>query len=414
MSQGYRRKRKSHRKLVYLFLVEIIIILVLLFVLFIPSKVHRKVSVEAGAKLTNVELFLKDNQKGKFVTDMTKIDANNIGKTTILIMVDGKEYKSILTIRDTIAPKAEDAKATGAIGTKLKAIDCVKNIKDATKVSATFKKEPNWKSSKKQSVEVILQDEGNNKTKINVQLTLVEDKEAPVITGVKDQVINLNGTISYKKGVIVTDNQDKKPELIIDNSKVDLGKEGTYTVIYTAKDQGKNQTKIEAKITVMSQSNFENKDEMDTLVTETLAQIIKPNMTKLQMAKAIYTWTNRNINYTDASDKSSWISGAIQGLKTRSGDCFQYFAVAKALLTQVGIDNVDVVKSDTSESSHFWSLVNLGEGYYHFDTTPRKGEGDYFFMLTDAQLEAYSKTHENSHVFDSALYPKRATTPIVE
>ena len=84
MSQGYRRKRKSHRKLVYLFLVEIIIILVLLFVLFIPSKVHRKVSVEAGAKLTNVELFLKDNQKGKFVTDMTKIDANNIGKTTIL------------------------------------------------------------------------------------------------------------------------------------------------------------------------------------------------------------------------------------------------------------------------------------------------------------------------------------------
>jgi cell division septal protein FtsQ len=63
MSQGYRRKRKSHRKLVYLFLIEIIIILVLLFVLFIPSKVHRKVSVEGGAKFTNVELFLKDNPK---------------------------------------------------------------------------------------------------------------------------------------------------------------------------------------------------------------------------------------------------------------------------------------------------------------------------------------------------------------
>jgi len=414
MSRGYRRKRKSHRKLVYLFLIELMIIFILLFVLFIPSKVHRKVSVEAGTSLTNIDLFLKNNQKGKFVTDMTRVDTTKTGKTTILIMVDGKEYKSILTIQDTIAPKAEDANATGAIGTKLKAIDCVKNIKDVTKVSATFEQEPNWKSSKKQKVNVILQDAGNNETKINVQITLVKDKEAPVINGVKDQIINLNGTISYKKGVTVTDNQDKNPKLTIDTSAVDLGKEGTYTVVYTATDQGNNKTKKEAKISVMSQSNFENKDEMDTLVTTTLSQIIKPNMTKLQMAKAIYTWTNRNINYTDASDKSSWIAGAIQGLKTRSGDCFQYFAVAKALLTQAGIDNVDVVKSDTSESSHFWSLVNVGEGYYHFDATPRKGEGDYFFMLTDAQLEAYSKTHENSHVFDSALYPKRATTPIVE
>ena len=298
MSQGYRRKRKSHRKLVYLLLVELLIIFILLLVLFMPSKVHRKVN--------------------------------------------------------------------------------------------------------------------NNNNKNNVQKTLVKDKEAPVITGVKDQIVNLNGTISYKKGVTVTDNQDKNPKLTIDTSKVDLGKEGTYTVVYTATDKGKNQTKREAKITVMSQSNYANKDEMNTLVTSVLSQIIKPNMTKLQMAKAIYTWTNTNINYTDVSDKSSWISGAIQGLKTRSGDCFQYFAVAKALLTQAGIDNVDVVKSDTSESSHFWSLVNVGEGYYHFDATPRKGEGDYFFMLTDAQLEAYSKTHQNSHVFDSALYPKRATTPIVE
>ena len=414
MKQGYKRKRKSHRKLAYLLLFELIIILILLFVLFWPQKVHRKVSVEAGTKTVGIDLFLKGNQKGKFITDITKVDTGSIGETTIFIMVDGKEYKSILTIKDTVAPKAEDAKASGALGTKLSALDCVKNIKDATKVTARFEKEPDWKKPKQQNAQIILQDAAKNKTKIKVQFTLIEDKEAPVITGVKDQIINLDGTVSYKKDVVVTDNQDPNPKLTIDTSKVDLRKEGTYTVIYTATDQGNNQTKVEAKITVMTQSNYENKGEMDALVTTTLAQIISPEMTKLQMAKAIYTWTNKNINYTDSSDKSSWIKGAIQGLKTRSGDCFQYFAVAKALLTQVGIENIDIVKSDTSESSHFWSLVNLGDGYYHFDATPRKGEGDYFFMVTDAQLEAYSKAHKNSHIYDPTLYPERATTPIQE
>lgn len=414
MRQGYKRKRNSHRKLVNLLLFEIIIILVLLFVFFWPQKVHRKVVVEAGTETIDIKLFLRGNQEGKFITDMSKIDLTSIGKKTIYIMVNSKEYKSVLMIQDTIAPKAEDAEATGALGSKINAIDCIKNIKDATKVKATFQKEPDWDKPKQQEAEVILQDAAKNKTKIKVHISLVEDKEAPVISGVKDQMINLNGTISYKKDVVVTDNQDQNPKLAIDTSTVDLTKEGTYTVIYKATDQAKNETKVEAKITVMSQSNYENKGEMDVLVTTLLAQIIKPDMTKQQVAKAIYTWTNKNINYTDSSDKSSWIKGAIQGLKTRSGDCFQYFAVAKALLTEAGIENIDIVKSDTSESSHFWSLVNLGEGYYHFDATPRKGEGDYFFMVTDAELEAYSKAHKNSHVYDSSLYPQRATTPIQE
>ena len=414
MRQGYKRRKRKHNKLVFLFLGEIVIVVCLIFLIFWPQKVHRKVTVEAGTKTIDVSLFLKRSYKGKFLTDITTIDFTKIGEQTIVVMVDGKEYSSVLLIQDTIAPKAIGIKVTGALGVKIHAIDCVDKIQDATKVTATFHKEPDWEKAKTQPIEVTLKDEGGNKTTVKAWVVLVEDTEPPVITGVQDQFINLKATISYKTGVEVTDNQDPKPELTIDTSKVDLNTEGSYPVQYIATDQAGNRTTVTAIITVMSQTNLDNRAEMDNLADAVLEKIVTDGMTKIQIAKAIYTWTNKNINYTNESDKSSWVSGAIQGMKTRSGDCFQYFSVAKALLTRAGIENVDIIKSDVRESSHFWSLVNIGDGYYHFDTTPRKGEGDYFFMVTDEQLETYSKAHENSHIYDSSLYPDRATTPIQE
>lgn len=412
MSRHYKKRKNKNRRLIIFVIIELLIVLLLIFLLLLPQKVQRKVLVEAGTTKLDISSFIKGNHKGSFVTDLSKIDLSQIGKYTIQIMVEGKEYKSTLIVEDTIAPKATDKKATGALGVKMNALSCVKDVEDATKVTACFEKEPDWKKPGKQQVRIILKDEANNETKVYATIHLVQDQEPPVINGVKDQSININGTVSYKKGVTVTDNQDSNPKLSVDASKVDLRKEGTYTVIYKAVDQAGNITKKEATITVMSQSNYENKGEMDTLAAAVLSEITTAGMSKLQIAKAIYQWCSENINYTDSSDKSSWVNGAIQGLKIRSGDCYNYFAAAKALLTQAGIENVDIVKSDTSESSHFWSLVNVGEGYYHFDCTPRIGKGDYFFMVTDEQLEAYSKTHENSHVFDSSLYPKRATKVI--
>ena len=127
----------------------------------------------------------------------------------------------------------------------------------------------------------------------------------------------------------------------------------------------------------------------------------------MQVAFAIYKWTSTHIAYTGSSDKSSWTAGAYQAFTKRSGDCFNYFAAAKALYNVAGIENEDIVKSDTSHSSHFWSIINLGDGWYHVDCTPRSNPGK-FFMNTDAELEAYSVKNKNSHIFDGSLYPERS------
>ena len=102
------------------------------------------------------------------------------------------------------------------------------------------------------------------------------------------------------------------------------------------------------------------------------------------------------------------------GLPVHSAPAFAHPAAAKALLTEAGIPNVDVVKSDTSHSSHYWLLVDVGSGWYHFDPTPRDGEGDYFFLVTDEQLDTYSAAHEDSHVFDHNAYPAKATEIITD
>ena len=58
-----------------------------------------------------------------------------------------------------------------------------------------------------------------------------------------------------------------------------------------------------------------------------------------------------------------------------------------------------------AKTRHYWNLVDIGDGWYHFDSTPRKDKSE-FFLLTDAELEAYSSTHKNTHIFDRSLYPE--------
>lgn len=242
------------------------------------------------------------------------------------------------------------------------------------------------------------------------------DTEAPVITGVQDQTVEVGDAISYKSGVTVTDNVDTDLDVTVDASQVDLEVPGSYTVTYTAVDAAGNEAvPVTATITVVEPDpGAANEEEMMAMAQSVLDSIVTDDMSQMEQAQAIYDWCHYQISYVDSSDKSSWINGAIQAFESRSGDCFNYFAAAKALLNAAGIENMDVVKSDTSHSSHYWSLVNCGDGWYHFDTTPRKGDGDYFFMVTDAQLEEYSEAHNNSHIFDHSLYPATSTEIITD
>jgi hypothetical protein len=376
-----------------------------------PIKDH--VTMEAGTTVLLSAFLEKPETDAQFLTDISQIDTAKPGKYEISIGVGKKTYTSTLTISDTVPPTGDAVSVTIFSGETLTAGDCVENISDVTEVTADFEKEPDLTTGGVQTATVVLTDAAGNKTKVPVTITVLADTEAPVIEGAENIEAFVGDSISYKAGVTVTDDYDENPSLEIDNSQVDLTKAGVYDVTYTATDNAGNSSAVTVTLTLTDKPDgYVDPEEVYALAQNVYDEIIDDSMSDMQKAFAIYRWVRTNIGYTGDSDKSSWTRGAYDAFMNRSGDCYNYFAAAKALFNMAGIENVDVVKSDTSHSSHFWSLINLGDGWYHVDCTPRKGDGDNFFMVTDEELEAYSVEHNNSHIFDPDLYPERATVSL--
>lgn len=236
------------------------------------------------------------------------------------------------------------------------------------------------------------------------------DREAPVLSGIHDFTVYQGEAVSYLAGITATDDTDQDPAITVDSSAVDLSRPGTYSVVYTATDAAGNMCQATATVVVLEkEAGFVDMDTINRAADAKLAQIIRENATIRQQVHDIYAWARLNLRYGGHSDRTDWHQTAYEMLTEGKGDCFGYFAVTKLLFERLDIPNIDVrkVKNSTDDSDHFWSLVSLdgGETWYHFDATPRYGDGDDFCLVTDAFLDAYSDAHDGSHNRDKSLYP---------
>lgn len=153
-------------------------------------------------------------------------------------------------------------------------------------------------------------------------------------------------------------------------------------------------------------------EELDQLVADVLDAVIQDGMTPMEQARAVFDYVHNNVRYIGSSDKSDWAKGAYIGLTTGRGDCFTYYAVSRALLTALEIDNLEVQRIEGAKSHHYWNLVNCGDGWYHFDACPRSLKMPSFlsFMVTDEQVAAFTAmAGRNYYDFDDTLLPERAT-----
>ncbi|MDF2870365.1 MAG: transglutaminase domain protein [Anaerocolumna sp.] len=243
-----------------------------------------------------------------------------------------------------------------------------------------------------------------------------KDTKAPVITGMVGKNSYNNGEIymvvypdkkyDFTKYVHASDDRDAAVKLTVDTTGINYKKEGIYTVTYTAKDSAGNASKARAKVQVRLPVKI------DSWADQVLKGIVKDSWSDEKKAVAVYTYIRKNITYVDHSDKSSWEKATEYGLKYKSGDCFTYYSTAKLLLTRLGIPNIMIVRSQ-GEGHHWWNLVYVEEGWYHYDTTPRKVQA-LFCLLTDAQLTYYSDQNGGLFIWDSSKYPERSDKQIRE
>lgn len=272
---------------------------------------------------------------------------------------------------------------------------------------------------------VIYTDAEGTETKTEVQLTLAVDTTAPTVVGAKDISICLGEGIAYRSGVSTTDDFDGPVTLAVDSSAVNTMQEGHYPVTYVARDQAGNTSSVTVTVWIYKEAVTEEMlwSRVDAIIDQ---YSLDQYATKERQAREVFDFVYYGIKYDSTSDKSDWVRAAYEGLKNGRGDCYTYFAVSKAFFVRLGIDNVDIKRTEGIVTErHYWNLVNIGTAdsprWYHFDACQLSGVSFRGCLLTDSQLAEYTVSRTNTdgvsgyfYAFGDKGLPARATEIITD
>ena len=223
-------------------------------------------------------------------------------------------------------------------------------------------------------------------------LAAFADGDAPAIFGVRNLYAPNGGEIDLLKDVYASDAGGFRV-ILAARADYDNAAEGAYKIVYTARDKAGNQTEAAANLHV---GRPQSSGELDAVLAPILEKIITEGMDAKEKARAIWTWTRTNIKYAGVSDKSSVYVAAANGLRTKRGDCFTFHSVSSCLLSLAGIDNIGIENWKNGSLKHSWSMINVGTGWYFFDSTPNAPASGEGFMFTEEQRSRFITKHNKS------------------
>ena len=375
--------------------------------------VYKEVYVEAGTSDCDVSEFLKrEDDTARFTKD-SKFDAKTPGDYNLKIKASlpifgEKTFDTVLHVQDTVAPQVTLAKDSIEIYTTEGApvvTDFVDSIDDVTNCSIDFAEQYDFTKEGQFDITILVKDTSGNETKVSIPCTVIEDVTPPEIKGVEPLVIAQGDAVSYKKNIEVVDDRDENPTLEVDSSGVNVDKRGVYTVKYIASDAAGNTTEKTATVKIVSAKiSAATEETVYAKADEILAEIIKPGMSQLQEARAVFNWVVDNITYSESAGIDDVLSAAYKGMFNRIGDCTVKQKTAEVMLNRLGIKNMEIEKIRDTRG-HYWLLIDVGEGWYHYDPNLQL-DGTLIFYWHDADLWEYSNAHKNTHNYDPSKYPK--------
>ena len=333
-----------------------------------------------------------------------------IGEYPVTLRVDRQSFDLTLRVADTIPPSARPVSREGQPGQVWTPEDFVQNVSDRSEVTLRFASQPDFFLRGTQDITVVITDAGGNVTEIKTTLKISGDAVVPIIVGAQDIEVERYSAIAYRAGVTAYDARGNEIALTVDSSGVNTDMPGEYSALYSAVDAAGQTVEARVKVTVLPVGE----DKVAALADPILAQIITDDMTPTQKSKAIHGWVNANIAYTDAGEKEDVLDGAYNGLKLRQGDCYTYYALSKYLLGRVGIEGIDLQRIEGTDMTHYWMLLDLGEGWRHYDTTRVKAaqyRPNNGFMMTESQAQAFcNATHQpDFYTYRPEMLPEGVT-----
>lgn len=308
---------------------------------------------------------------------------------------------------DITPPTAATVDRTVYYGKEVVPEEFVTDIQDENPVTVRFKEPPPTEVGT-HTVRLVLEDTFQNTTELTATLTILQDTTPPEIQAPLVQYATKGGAFAYKKELTVTDNSEAEVDVQVDSSAVDLNREGSYPVHYTATDKSGNVSKL--SVTVIVREDVDD-SKVKPLAQQVIDSIIQDGMTAREKCRAIYTWVRKHVSYVDHGDKINVISGAYQGLTTGRGDCYTFYAVAEYLLNLAGVENVGVQRVPGTRYTHYWHIVKVEDGWYYFDTTPHKQGGDTC-LFTESQAQAFTRARGDKYYeYDKSLTPGITVVP---
>ena len=374
--------------------------------------VYSEVYLEAGTAQCQVEDFLKRSEPTARFSDDSTYDTNVAGDYDLTIIADipllgQKEYNTTLHVTDTTAPVVtlvSDSVEMYSNATAPTAADLVDSVYDASSCTIDYKEAYDFTQDATFDAVIVVTDAYGNSTDSTVKCTVVEDLEPPVIKGVEPLTVAQGDAIAYKKNIEVTDNYDENPTLEVDTSEVNSDKRGTYKIKYIATDAAGNVSEQSTTIKIVSAKiSAATEETVYAMADNILAEIITDDMTQLQQARAVFDWVVNNITYSETAGIDDVLSAAYKGMYNRIGDCTVKQKTAEVMLNRLGIKNMEIEKIRDTRG-HYWLLIDVGEGWYHYDPNLQL-DGTLIFYWHDKDLWEYSNAHKNTHNYDPSKYP---------
>ena len=375
---------------------------------------------ELGEELPSADVFTGKAGVGEYLSDISSISPNAAGIYMLQISADGNTFDVVLEITDTVAPTATVTPQV-CYNKIPEASEFISGIIDKSRVTVSYETEPDMASSGRVDVNIVLTDAHGNKTVYSTYFEVMSDTKAPEILKAPDALeVDTGATIIWRASVEATDDSGKV-QLDLDTTGADLDTPGVYTVEIVARDDAGNETRRKVKLTVHDGSITESmlfdvikKIEKDLLITS--------KMNAEEKVYSVFRYVYDNMKYSNTSAHIDWKREAYVTLNGGfTGDCFTYCATSYAILKYLGFDVHIVERAESAKiegtGTHFWVLVNIGSEaepkWYHFDATPQRSPYNLAtYLMTDAQLEAYTKWRndtyklENYYTYDVEKFPE--------
>ena len=370
--------------------------------LLIISYIKNKITLEYGNKLTKQDLLFNFDEYQDTVNqeDLDVINNSDVGEYELKSNYQGQEKITKIIIQDTVAPELVLKNVSLYTGqTITDANQFVEKAEDLAGVTLNILTEINYSTIGDQEVTIEATDGHGNKTSQKAILTIKEDKEGPVFSGLSDLKVTKGSTADYKKGVTAKDDKDGDVEFTVDSSSVNTDKAGTYNITYTATDKSGNTTTQNRKVVVSEKTTTSSTSSSSTSNSSSSSSDVYAKADEF-IAKAtsgvsgtsnkiiaIKNYLRNNIKYShryNASNTGSVNNAAMKAFTAYEGDCYIHAAAAQVMFTRIGVQSIIV---NALDYTHYWNMVYINGGWKHVDPTPGWAYADVDFMNDAKRLE---------------------------